>query len=329
MQASFYSLLLFYPVTYFLNSILEKYSGINEKQRTSILSIIFLGVFYFLFKDYVFSSTERSYFAVMAVTFSFFFFNSKGDLRSLFKGFTLLWFSLFNIWNFTGVTDIVLLLGALCFFDTDKKSEHSLFYILAWIVIAVVYFFVKEFQGVELGNFFYEILIVVTTALLMPKEKNRPYLSILQYIFCLSVLERFIGLNIELSPYFYLLFLSLQVIFSFIKVDTRFQAIQLMSICLASAIIYLPTFGLDSFYQLFLVVYLLVFANKVDYSPLVSKLMSIIHVAYLFLIGHIVYLHIDYLTNLQLLSTIFLIISLAYRQNIFGIVKNSPRKAYI
>ncbi|AYF43087.1 putative membrane protein [Halobacteriovorax sp. BALOs_7] len=329
MQSNFYFLLLLYPVIYFLNNFLIKVTSINSKQRTSVLAFVFLSSFYFLFRDFIFSSVDRSYFAICSVSFSLFFLNSRGNSRVLFKAITLLWFSLFNIWNFTGVTDIVLLLGMFCFFDTDKKSEHSLFYNLSWIIIAVVYFFVKEFQGGELGSLFYEILLVVSTLLLVPKEKDSPFLSILQYIFCLSVLNRFIALNIELSPYFYLLFLFLQVAFSFIKIDEKYQAIQLMSICMASAIILLPVFGIDSFYQLFLIVYLLVFSYKSKQSEIVAKLLSIVHVLYLFLIGYVAYLHNTYLTNLQLLSVIFLIVTLAYRQNLFGIVQNSPRKAIV
>lgn len=329
MQSNFYFLLLLYPIIYFLNNVLERTTKITTKQRSSVLAFIFLGTFYFLFREFIFSSMDRSYFAICSVAFSLFFLNSEGSLRVLFKAITLLWFSLFNIWNFTGITDIVLLLGMFCFFDTDKKSEHSLFYNLSWIVIAVVYFFVKEFQGGEIGNLFYEILLVITTLLLVPKEKNSPFLSILQYIFCLSVLNRFVDLKINLSPYFYLLFLFLQIIFSFIKIDKKYQAIQLMSICMASAIIFLPVFGVDSFYQLFLIVYLLVFSYRYENSRITDKLLNIVHVFYLFLIGYVAYLHNTYLTNLQLLSVIFLIITLAYRQNLFGIVKNSPRRAVV
>lgn len=324
MQLNFYYLLMLYPLMYFVDQVIGKVSKLNRKQVNSVLAFTFLTTFYVLYEDFIFSSIDRSYFAVCSVAFSLYFLNSGGSLRSLFKAFTLLWFSLFNIWNFTGVTDIILLLGVFCFFDTDKKSQHSLFYNISWIVIAVIYFFVKEFQGQELGNLFFEALLVLTTTLLSPKEKSSPYLSILQYIFCLSVLQRLMNLNIELGPYFFLLFLILQLIFSFNKIDYRYQSIQLMPICLASAIIFLPVFGMDSFYQLFLIVYLLIYSYRSEHSLLIAKLLSIVHVFYLFLIGHVVYLHMSYLTNLQLLSAVLLIITLAYRQNLFGKVQKAP-----
>ena len=326
MQTKFYWLLMLYPLIYLFDNLLKKTTELAGKQRMSILACGFLASFYFLFHDFVFSSLDRSYFMICSVTFSLFFLNEQGSTRVLFKAFTLMWFALFNIWQFTGITDIVLLLGIFCFFDTDKKSEHSLFYNLSWIIIAVVYFFVKEFQGQELGNLFYEVMLVVSVVLLMPKEKNSPYLSILQYVLCLSVLQRFISIDIELSPYFYILFLLLQLIFSAIKIDKRYQAIQLMSICMTSAVIFLPVFGLDSFYQLFLVIYLLVFGTDAKLSPLITKIMSVVHVFYLFLIGHVVYLNMSFLTNLQLLSGIFLIITLAYRQKLFSNMKKAPRQ---
>lgn len=320
---------MLYPVIYFIHSILRKFTKFNNEKIMSILAFGFLAVFYGIFHKFVFSSVDRSYFMVCSVAFSLFFINGVSSLRVLFKAFTLMWFALFNIWQFTGVTDIVLLLGTFCFFDTDKKSEHNLFYSLSWIVIAVVYFFVKEFQGQILGNLFYEVMLVVTATLLMPKEKHNPFLSILQYILCLSVLQRFTDLNIELSAYFYMLFLLLQVIFSLVRVDRKYQSIQLMTICLSSAIIFLPVFGLDSFYQLFLIIYLLVFSYKTNYSVAISKMLTLVHVFYLFLIGNVVYIHMNYLTNLQLLSAIFLIITLAYRQNLFAIVKKAPREAVV